>query len=120
MNTKRELPHLWIGQGGRANRADALRLESILPHLQRVQRLSSGEWLACCPAHDDREPSLSLRELADGTLLWHCHAGCSQEQVGEALRKLAGVDTRRREPARRGLTLQEYARAKHLPIDWLR
>ena len=39
-----------------------------------------------CPAHDDRNPSLSLTVRGDRVLV-HCHAGCSQERVIEALRQ---------------------------------
>jgi hypothetical protein len=71
-----------------------LTLDAILPHL-RTKRVSkrNGERhvLAHCPAHDDANPSLSLTEKADGTLLWKCFAGCSQEAVREALERLAGV-----------------------------
>jgi len=49
-------------------------------------RRSGNSWQARCPAHDDRNPSLSLTER-DGRLLVHCHAGCSQEAVIEALRE---------------------------------
>jgi DNA primase len=41
--------------------------------------------MGCCPAHDDRNPSLAIREV-DGKLLFHCHAGCSQREVIEALK----------------------------------
>jgi hypothetical protein len=33
--------------------------------------------MACCPAHDDRNPSLSVRRAPDGRVLVHCFAGCS-------------------------------------------
>jgi len=46
---------------------------------------SGACWMACCPSHDDRNPSLSLRD-AEGKVLVHCHAGCSQEVVIDALR----------------------------------
>lgn len=36
---------------------------------------------ARCPAHDDRNPSLSVTEEADGKVLINCHAGCSTEDV---------------------------------------
>lgn len=49
------------------------------------KRNGSG-WKARCPAHDDRNPSLSINADADGRPLLHCHAGCSQEAVIEALR----------------------------------
>jgi hypothetical protein len=41
--------------------------------------------MAKCPAHDDRNPSLSIGEVA-GKVLLHCHAGCAQRDVIEALR----------------------------------
>jgi hypothetical protein len=49
-------------------------------------RKSSRGWIACCPAHDDRRPSLSICDGDDGKLLVHCHAGCGQEDVIAALR----------------------------------
>ena len=49
-------------------------------------RRSGGTWLACCPAHDDREPSLAIRDGDDGRVLVHCHAGCDQKGVIDVLR----------------------------------
>jgi hypothetical protein len=49
-------------------------------------RLIGSEWMARCPAHDDRKPSLSVREGDNGRVLVRCHAGCEQWQVIEALR----------------------------------
>jgi hypothetical protein len=55
-----------------------------------VKALPRGQWhgsygTACCPAHDDRHPSLSVSER-DGRLLVKCHANCSQDQVIDALK----------------------------------
>jgi hypothetical protein len=36
----------------------------------------SGKWVARCPVHDDRLPSLSISEGSRGNTLVHCHAGC--------------------------------------------
>lgn len=55
--------------------------DKLLPHLHRVRKTGRGRWIACCPAHDDRSPSLSLRELDDGRLLVWCGAGCSASEV---------------------------------------
>lgn len=49
-----------------------------------AHRSGSG-WMASCPAHDDNTPSLSLREVC-GKLLVHCHAGCEQFDVIDALK----------------------------------
>jgi DNA primase len=47
-----------------------------------------SEYLAKCPAHDDREPSLSLGESSNGKPLVYCFAGCSQDAVIRALKRL--------------------------------
>ena len=49
-------------------------------------RKAGGGWTARCPAHDDRTPSLSIRDADDGKVLVRCHAGCDQERVIAALR----------------------------------
>ncbi len=48
-------------------------------------RRHGAEWDARCPAHDDASPSLSLRDGDGGKILFRCHAGCSQQQVFDAL-----------------------------------
>jgi len=50
-------------------------------------RKVGGGFIAYCPAHDDRTPSLSIKITTKGKLLVHCHAGCNQQQVIEALKK---------------------------------
>lgn len=59
-------------------------IDGILGRLQRVRRSGTG-WQACCPAHDDRAPSLSISVGADGRVLLHCHAGCRYEDVAAVL-----------------------------------
>ena len=49
-------------------------------------RKAGAAWMARCPAHADRVPSLSIRDTDDGKVLVRCHAGCDQEQVIAALR----------------------------------
>ncbi|MBM3380487.1 MAG: virulence-associated protein E [Betaproteobacteria bacterium] len=44
-------------------------------------RKAGSGWSARCPAHDDRTPSLSLRDSSDGKVLVRCHAGCDQDEV---------------------------------------
>jgi putative DNA primase/helicase len=46
-----------------------------------------GTSFSCrCPAHHDRKPSLSLSQTSGGKILAHCHAGCSQHAVIDALK----------------------------------
>jgi putative DNA primase/helicase len=49
-------------------------------------RRIGGSWTARCPAHDDRTPSLSIRDADGGKVLVRCHAGCDQKRVIAALR----------------------------------
>lgn len=52
--------------------------------LQGVRKSASG-YLACCPAHEDRAPSLSIGEGDDGRILLHCWAGCTTADILAAL-----------------------------------
>ena len=128
------------------------------------------EYLAFCPAHDDRNtPNLRLREAEDGNVLLHCFAGCSQDEVLAALEERGvpgrdlfphakqghagegggrgvslppksratmqphpanGIDERETglhasaqrsaTPLQRACTLEAYAEAKKLPVEFLR
>lgn len=53
----------------------------FLSRLEGVRRSGPGRWLAKCPAHDDRSPSLSIREADDGRTLITCFAGCDAGAV---------------------------------------
>lgn len=57
-----------------------------------ARRCGDG-WLCRCCVHEDRNPSLSLRDGPDGKLLMFCFAGCSyRDIVGELrLRGLVGA-----------------------------
>jgi putative DNA primase/helicase len=49
-------------------------------------RKAGATWMACCPAHDDHAPSLSIADTKCGKVLVRCHAGCDQRDVIAALR----------------------------------
>jgi len=90
---------------------------ALLDRLERVRKTGPGRWLARCPSHDDRTPSLAVREADDGTVLVKCSAGCGAADVvgavGLELRDLFPdrLDHRRR-PTRPG--------ERHVPRDALR
>ena len=56
-------------------------LEKLSPGLCNVIAKPNHQYLACCPAHEDQHPSLSIREIEDGLLLIHCWAGCSAAEI---------------------------------------
>ncbi|QXP90021.1 DNA primase [Methylococcus capsulatus] len=53
----------------------------LLARLDAVRRTGDGRWLARCPAHADRSPSLSIKLADDGRILVHDFAGCPVEDV---------------------------------------
>lgn len=59
--------------------------EKFLSCLDKVKPTGRGKWMACCPAHDDNTPSLSIKETEGGDLLLHCFAGCSAADVVAAV-----------------------------------
>lgn len=60
-------------------------VHALLARLDKVKKSGPGRWLACCPAHDDRSPSLSVRETDDGTILIKCWSGCGAGDVVAAV-----------------------------------
>ena len=50
----------------------------------RGGKRSGTKGMACCPAHDDRTPSLGV-SLGRQAILFHCFAGCDQQSVLAAL-----------------------------------
>lgn len=63
----------------------AMGVDSLLSKLDKVKQRGRNNWQACCPAHADKGPSLSIRELDDGRILVHCFAGCSTPEIVQAV-----------------------------------
>lgn len=106
----------------------------------------TGRWLARCPAHDDRNPSLSVWLDDEGRVGVKCHAGCDTNAVlaalgltrqevwparrvdgapdfprdGREFPTVAGNGKQRNAPPPSGLTLAQLAAAKQLPAECLR
>lgn len=62
-----------------------MSVQLILEKLEKVKPNGQGKWMACCPSHDDRSPSLGIAELQDGRILLNCLAGCGVHEVLGAL-----------------------------------
>ena len=79
-----------------------MNVEAVLARLEGARRNGSG-YIARCPAHEDRLPSLSIREGEAGRVLLHCFAGCTAESICGALRigvsdLFSGCATREKKP----------------------
>ncbi len=89
-------------------------IDVLLDRLSKVKRTKKG-WLACCPAHDDRHPSMNIKETPDGTVLVKCWVGCTADEivsaVGLQLRDLFVKSHRpQRKPAVPGFSRAELTR----------
>lgn len=58
-----------------------MTVENLLSPLEKVRQTGADTWTARCPAHQDKSPSLSVRELDDGRVLLHCFGGCAVDAV---------------------------------------
>ena len=59
-------------------------MNNFLSRLEGVRQSGDG-YIAKCPSHDDRSPSLAVKVADDGNILINCFAGCSALEVVESL-----------------------------------
>jgi len=55
-------------------------VDVLLARLEGVRPAGPNSWVARCPAHDDRDPSLSV-SVKEGRVLLYCFAGCAPDEV---------------------------------------
>ncbi|WP_350025889.1 virulence-associated protein E [Pseudomonas fulva] len=56
-------------------------LNKLLNRLEKVKSAGADKWKACCPAHDDKHPSLAISETSEGVVLLKCWAGCTTKEI---------------------------------------
>jgi len=59
-------------------------IDTLLSRVHKLKKTGDSKWLACCPAHDDKSPSLAIK-LTDDRILIHCFAGCDFSDIVSAL-----------------------------------
>ena len=62
-----------------------MSIEEFLGRLQGVTADGQGGWMACCPAHDDHNPSMHVNRGDDGRILVKCFAGCTVDEIVGAM-----------------------------------
>jgi hypothetical protein len=60
-------------------------VDRLLCHLEKVRETKPGQYEAVCPAHDDRNPSLSITRGDDGRALVKCWSGCGAAEIVQAV-----------------------------------
>jgi hypothetical protein len=98
-----------------------MSVERLVDRLDRVKQTGPSRWLARCPAHADRTPSLAIRELDDGRVLINCFAGCAPGDVlaaiGLSLADLSPLDYRASQN-RTHRPDMPVKRTSSLPLEW--
>lgn len=87
-----------------------MSIESFLNKLHTVRPKGANKWIALCPCHDDKSPSLAISDDA-GIVLMHCF-GCGANAVEIAER--LGVDLSELFPD--GITYDKQQQ-KYFPAD---
>ena len=60
-------------------------VENVLAALGEYRETGQDKYSACCPAHEDRQASLSISLGDNGKPLLYCHAGCEFADIKKAL-----------------------------------
>ena len=55
-------------------------IDDLLSRLDKVRPAGERAWMACCPAHDDKTPSLSISE-ENGLIKMRCFANCPTKSI---------------------------------------
>jgi hypothetical protein len=88
------------------------KINDILNRLDGVRKTGRG-YMARCPAHEDKYPSLSITQGEDGKILLYCFAGCPVGEICTAMGIDLGQlfsDSRKRETFRgRRSSEQDFA-----------
>ena len=75
-------------------------INKVADHLDGVNWTSESNFTALCPAHDDRNPSLSVSIGDNNKLLMYCHAGCEFAEINAALKERKAYTGQRPEKPR--------------------
>ena len=84
--------------------------QEILQHFNKVTSRGSGQWQACCPAHSDKQRSLSIATGKNGKTLITCHAGCELSDILAAagLKKSDLFNDTGKRPSNKKQFVEEY------------
>lgn len=62
-----------------------MNIDKLLSRLDKVKTLKGGKYLARCPAHDDKSPSLAIKCVDGDKILLKCWSGCDTQAILSAI-----------------------------------
>lgn len=88
-------------------------INNFLGKLQKVKKRGPGQWMACCPVHQENTPSLAIKD-DNGTILIHCFGcGAGGIEICGAL----GVEASELFPPKDNYDPQVKQTRKYFPAD---
>lgn len=97
-----------------------MNIEEFLSKLEKVEADGEGGWMACCPGHDDHNPSMHVNVGADGRILVKCFTGCSTEDIvagmGLKMKDLMPENGKTSKGKRNASKAKTKAKAKPMPV----
>lgn len=90
-----------------------MTIETFLSKLQKVRKRAHGQWMALCPVHGEKTPSLSIKD-DNGTILIHCF-GCGAGGVDVC--GAVGVDPAELFPPRDNVNYERTPTRSYFPAD---
>lgn len=58
-----------------------MKIDDFLARLKKVRKTGPNNWIACCPAHDDKSPSMTVGVGDNGGIVIYCFALCSAQDI---------------------------------------
>ena len=71
----------------KANLDDVLMILGHWKPTTNNNRTGRSRYVACCPIHEDEEPSMVVEDKGDGKVLFHCYVGCDYKDIEEEVKR---------------------------------
>lgn len=62
-----------------------MKIDDLLARLKKVRKTGPNNWIACCPAHEDKNPSMTVGVGDNGGILMYCFALCPIDAITGAM-----------------------------------
>lgn len=62
-----------------------MNIDDFITRFDKVKSTGSGKYIALCPAHPDKSPSLGIKQTDEGKILIHCFSGCDASSIVAAV-----------------------------------
>ena len=80
----------------------------LISKLLKGTAAQKGEYLCCCPNHEDKKPSFSVKDISKGRVAMKCFAGCKQDDLFKKVKELYEAEYGKEEFIRKEVKTTNY------------